>query len=297
MKGDSPDFAGFIPYFSKIWEEGKQPVSYEKLSEISTNHSYNSLFRAFVIDMGLRVNNDEGRKSKKMLNALHVIIQDESENARLRRFAVMNLLDVGEYKNGNNESILLKVFKNERTPSEVKGALLTAMGRTGDPNLNNTIKEVLHESHKYSNIVKRHAVITAAKRGLAVENLDKIKIILEETNDPEVYASSIYALGLTEEPEAIKIIVDNYDKFNNSHIGDNALEKNKTTITNMLKTVQSVHLVSAGIKAATILKFEEFLPSLEQLQYSEVIDKQTLENIINEIKVDLKQSNPKWEVD
>ena len=235
------------------WKNG---VPYEDMSVLIKDKSHNDLFRGFVIDVATKTNNQEGYKSHDIADGILTVAEDENEKDTIRRYALLNLRKQGSYneKENINESRLLKIFNDNEAPDIVRGASITAMRRTGDPNFKIAISKVLSKPENYNNETIRFTVTEASNAGLT-QYLETIKTITEATTDPEVYKSSILALGTFGNKEAIRAIVASYNRFGEENICKYVLMHNLPVILSMLDANESNEIINDGILAVQSIDY------------------------------------------
>lgn len=300
---ETPRFEIFVPHLKQLWAGS---VPYGQVKKIILDKDYESHFRAFMLDAGTKLNDKKGFATHEMSEAALSIAQDNTERAELRRYALLQLRKQGAYEfpagtaNSTSQSstTLQKIFNNPVEPGEVRGAVLTAMRRTGDPQFKNSVILILSHPEKNAGIVVQHALIDAALGGIANENIKQIISIAQTTTNPEVYASAINSLGITGSPEAVKAITSLYGKFNNPYIGNASLERNTKVIISMLDLKQPLDTIQSAITAADILKFDSFIEPLKLLvnNTQDQALRDSAAAVLNGILANPQKSNPKWEV-
>ncbi len=166
-------------------------------------------------------------------------------------------------------------------------------------NSESAIVQVISYPGKYSVNNVRFSVIHAAKQDYGKKHIDKLIQIMQNTNDRDIYTSTVYALGLIRDKNAVKAIMQNYGRFNDPYIEKGALNMNRKTVISMLEPDQPQEIIMAGIAAAEILKYEDFIPAL-QIHAGNSADK-ALQNkaaaALKQISKDPRKSNPKWDDD
>lgn len=197
-------------------------------------------------------------------------------------------------------SDLVRIFNDATNPGAVRGAALTAMRRTGDPNLKRLLSTVIPNYNNYPDIIVRHAEIQASKRGFGKEYIDKMEEIARTTNDPDVYGSTIYALGIVGGQQAVHSIISVNVRFNNPYIVKGALVKNYQSILNMLEIGQPEEMISSGIAAARMIALEPAVEALNDLKNSNITPELvvSVKSAIEYINANAIPYNyEKWEVD
>lgn len=257
-----------VPHIKKAWQNG---VPYKDISSVVKDKAHNPKFRIFVLDGITNSANQQGYESPDVIDTILSIAQDNSDNEDVRRYALLKLRKPGAFtKNASTgvaaeKSELFSVFNEQATPAKVKGAAITAMRRTKDPNFEGTLNAVLSNPEKYPSIVIRHAVLDAAKGGLGKNFITQLRNLAETTTDADLFGSTVFALGLTTGPEAVNTIVSTYGKFGSESIARFSLIRNQKIILSMLDLNQSYEILSAGIKAAEIIKLRSSIGLLEDI--------------------------------
>ena len=100
------------------------------------------------------------------------------------------------------------------------------------------------------------------------KDTNKIKFIAKNTLNSEVYASSVYALSLLRNEEALKAVIEVYGKHNNNDIGYFALISNQKLILNMLDNNQSKENLLDAIKASELINLHAALDKLQEIANS-----------------------------
>ncbi|MHB0946251.1 MAG: hypothetical protein ACYC3B_03665 [Sedimentisphaerales bacterium] len=233
----------------------------------------NMKYRAFLIDIATKFENqtmlqidnvtDGTSDSIEICETLVTTAEDKSNEVVLRRYA---LLQIG--KNNSNmialkkqekilnkvdawEGRLLKLYRNEDSP-DVKGAAITAMRRSQVSNLENILSEVLTDSEDFNDIIIRHTVVSVAKSGLRDKYVSQMREIALAKNSNEVYGTTIYALGIIGNTEAICAIADAYHKHGFLRTIRSAFRKNEKTILDMLAQDKDDYTVSCGLIAVKL---------------------------------------------
>ncbi|MFZ3171570.1 MAG: hypothetical protein WA118_06275 [Carboxydocellales bacterium] len=257
-----------VPHIKKAWHNG---VPYKDTSAVVKDKDHNPKFRIFVLDGITNSANQQGYESSDVIDTILSIAQDNSDNEDVRRYALLKLRKPGAFT--KNESIggaaekseLFSLFNEQASPAKVKGAAITAMRRTKDPNFKAALNAVLTNPEKYPSIVIQHAALDAAKGGLGKIFITQLRNLAETTKDADLFGSTVYALGLTTGSEAVNTIVSTYGKFGNESIARFSLIRNQKIILSMLDINQSDELVSAGIKAAEKIKLQSSIVLLENI--------------------------------
>ncbi|MDP8232148.1 MAG: hypothetical protein P9L91_05700, partial [Candidatus Zophobacter franzmannii] len=229
--------------------------------------------------------------------AIICVGENSSNEDFLRRYALLSLPSKTlNNKSHKGNSRLLQIFQDPQAPPIVKGAVITAMRRTKDSEFEPVLKSVLINPQNYDNATIRYAVVSASKSGKGVEYIKNLKTISESTNDPKLHSSSIYALGLIGNSEAIRIIVNNYGKHNNERISRVGIKRNQKTILKMLDHKQTINTLNAGIKAAEIGNITAAKAKLNYLasSYSNGSVKRFALKVVENLDFQAKQ-NAKWE--
>jgi len=289
------------PYLQK--ELDKKPALTE-IEKIILDKDFNYNFRAFVLDGITHSKTIKGFNDDQIINTMLSIAKDSSEKGFLRRFALLNLRAPNSYyKKGttDTQSELIDIFNDKNTPAEVRGAAITAMHRTGDPNFLTAVEEVLNSSSNHPDELIRCAAIEAAK---SKKNKDsytqKLREIANKTQNKDVYGSTIFSLGIIGSSDAVIAILDNYGRFEDNLSCDSALKRNYKTIISMINLNQPQKNIVLAIKAAKVAGLTPALEALEQIVASS--QDQSLINIAKDA-ISYIKSNPasdnyqKWEVE
>jgi uncharacterized protein (UPF0147 family) len=207
---------------------------------------------------------------KERINYLKLSIgADKEESEDIRRYALLSLHEMWTYSNDDSgESILLEIFNDINTPSEVRSAALTAMNRTGDPNFKEAVENALNNFEDYDDLTIRYAMIELAKYDGVdpLEYVVKYGDIIRTTDNEANYKSGIYALGLLGGEESIVVIVSNYGRFGNNRICDYALKSSYNDIKSMIDLNKPKDTILIGIEAARLGKISIALDALKILE-------------------------------
>lgn len=290
-----------VPHFKRLWAED---VPYSEAKKIILDKTHHSKFRIFVLDGITNSANMKGYQSEDVTDTLLAIAQDNTDNEDVRRYALHKLRKPGAFSkttsliNNNVETELLNIYNDQAAPAKVKAAVITSMRRTGDHNFNGIVKTILSEPEKYPTIIVRHAVIDGAKSGVAKDYINNLENLAATTQDPEIYASTVYALGIIGGQDAVKAVISLYGKYDNADIGNFALLSNQKTILSMLDLKQSEETISVGITAANLINLHSSTELLQQI--ADNSKNQKLQNdaiaALNKIKNAPKWKNSnKWE--
>ena len=231
-------------------------------------------YRAFLIDVMKKVHLARDQRVA-YYQVLFDIAENKDEQFGLRRYALLALRGddaVADSDLGGDElrggSRLLSVYKDRTNPSDVRGSAITAMQRTHDRNLEAVVTEVLESSIDEDPIVRRHAVVAIAKAGAGNAFVVRTCTVASSTKDHDLYASSIYALGISKTPEAVSGIVSNFGRFGNSAVCRSSLMSCVPTILSMLSPTASHGEIITGIEAARLGQLAECREQLSRLAAS-----------------------------
>jgi hypothetical protein len=145
---------------------------------------------------------------------------------------------------------LREIAEKPEAPPEVRGAAITALRRTGGETHNAVVGAVLDNAATAETEVLRHAVVSAAKAGMASNRVGTLREIAMTTKSADVYASTIYALGLVGTQDAVVAIMNGYGRYENAHIARYALQRSEPAILQMLDAGQPPQVLNVGIQAA-----------------------------------------------
>lgn len=285
------------PYLKNKFQDG---IRTKELEPLLKDKTYNKKYRLFLID--LYSNQKSEDQNDLVSDTLLTLATNKSEDSDVRSYALGELKQ--ESKNNVKRDIqntaITELFYDATAPAKVKGNALTAMRRTNNPHLADAIKSVMDNYEQKDPLLVRHAVVSGAKSG-QYKDVNKIKSVAKNTLDSEVYASSVYALGLLRNEEALKAVIEVYGKHNNSDIGYYALTSNQKLILSMLNNNQSKENVLVAIKASELINHHAALEKLQEIANnnldSEVRNKASIAfNKINESPRSAFPSNAdKWE--
>lgn len=163
-------------------------------------------------------------------------------------------------------------------------------------NSEKAISNIIKNPDQYNEQSVRIAVVRSAKEGYGDQYIEEMVSIIQTTKSRNVFASTIYALGLIGTPNSIKALIESVtDPKDIRHV----LPRNEQTIITMLEIDQSTPMINAGIEAAQILKFTTFVQPLNLIMKlhanSETQDKAA--KVIQLINQNPQQNNPKWQID
>jgi hypothetical protein len=266
-----------LPHFKKKWE-GKVPLT--EIREMVLDKTYSPKFRAFLMDITPRIASLTTQENVQFEESILAVAKNKDNDPNLRRYALLQMrgksnLQIQIPKKGQTSkqveklsSELLTIFNDSNSPSKVKGASITAMRRKGDPTFEKTVINILSNPSQYSDIVIRHAVVSAAKSKSVKELLPQIENIARSTDSPEVYASSMYALGIIGNTDAIVALVSVFGRHGNERIGGAALRKNQRTMMLMLDPDQPADLIETGLAAVRLSTVQGVKKNLQKLTTS-----------------------------
>ncbi len=237
----------------------------DMLISVISDKRYNSVYRSFILD-GVNCS-DFYNEEKERINDIKLSIgADKEESEDIRRYALLSLRDTWMYSNDDSgKSIILEIFNDNTSPSEVRSAALTAMNRTSDPKFKETVDSVLSNFEDYEDLTIRHAMIELASyEGVdPLEYVDMYGDIVRTTDNEDNYTSGIYALGLLGGEKSVDIIVLNYGRFGNNRICDYALKLSWNDIQSMIDSNKSRDTILIGIEAARLGKISIALDALK----------------------------------
>ncbi|MCP4549391.1 MAG: hypothetical protein GY835_23295 [bacterium] len=258
-------------------------VPLDQICEMILDGSYDPKFRAFLIDVTPKVAALALQERTQIQKAILAVAQDETDHPNLRRYALLQLrkpLRLQEsseteqvpspQEDDSTANSLSTIFNDPNSPPGLKGASLTAMRRAEDPAFAQAVSQVLAAPKDHPDIVVRHAVVSAAKSSHPEEFLPHIREITTTTDNPEVYGSSVYALGLIGNRDAVLALVLAFGRHGNERTGTNALRKNYQTILSMLDPDQRQDHLRAAIAAAQLIGLPGSREKLEILADSEL---------------------------
>lgn len=278
----------------------KGGIHAQELDILVKNKTYNTNYRLFLIDLYSNVKSQDQKDF--VSETLLTLATDKSENDDVRWYSLGELKEESKdkAKKDKQDKALADLFYDATTPDKVKGNTLTAMRRSNNPHLLDAINSVIDNHEQKEPLLVRHAVVSAGKSG-QYNDTNKIKDIAKSTLDPEVYASSVYALGLLRTEESLKAVLEVYGKHNNSDIGNGALTMNQKLILNMLDNNQSKENILDAIKASELIGLHSALDKLQEIVDNNAdselrIKASDASNKINEIPRSAFPSNAdKWE--
>ncbi|MGZ7442676.1 hypothetical protein [Paenibacillus sp. TH7-28] len=282
-----------LPYLYKAWG-GTVPA---EISDVVAEREYDPKLRALTIDILANGNGiDEGSFDK-----IKTVIEDKSEDENLRRYALLQLQPQQDAKlSAASNSINLKaIYDDLSEPDGVRAASITAMRRLNDPNFE-VVLTSLSQSENMNDPLLRNFVTSAAKVGELHNYIEVVSKILNETEDEQVFESTIYALGIDGSEDAVNLLVEHQGKFkgNAEEVGKYSLLQNLGIISSMLKSQNDTQIITA-LKAAEIINYGEVYSEIKQIhdnsKNSEVIQaaEHALNNIVPEDLVDEFNSG-KW---
>lgn len=250
------------PYLQKKLD-GNTPL--DDINEILINTNNNDIFRYFILDCVVHSKNLKGYEKPEINDAILTIANNSTESSYLRRNVLLNLIGENSFKRQRrSQSEIIGIFKDESVSPEVRGAAITAMHRTCDPNFNYAIQEVFKDYNEFPPKTVQYAVIEAAKtknnQDIYIPILTKIAA---ETDDEELYGSTIFSIGICGGTEAVKSIINNYGRFEEEPLCNSALKRNYKPILSMLDVNQSKDILLCGISAAESAGITPAIESLE----------------------------------
>lgn len=239
----------------------------QQLDEILKDKTNNKKYRVFLIDLYSNLKSPD--QNDFVSETLLTLATDKSENEDIRSYALGELKQESKdkVKKDKQDKALRDHFYDATTPDKVKANILTAMRRTNNPYLYEAITSVLDKYEQKDPLLVRHALVSGAKSGM-YKDTNKIKFIAKNTLNSEVYASSVYALSLLRNEEALKAVIEVYGKHNNNDIGYFALISNQKLILNMLDNNQSKENLLDAIKASELINLHAALDKLQEIANS-----------------------------
>ena len=289
-----------VPHIKKRWAKS---VPVAEVREMITNKMYDAKLRAFLIDITTKNKSLSDADILRIEETILSVAQDEKNDIGLRRYALLQLRKPKPSQDVTRESelALLRIFTNPETPPEIKGAVITAMQRTNDATFESVVDTILKAEEDFPPIVIRHAVVSAAKSGFSKKYIKELKRIAETTVDPELYASTIYSLGITGGQDAIAAIVATYNRYGNERIGWMALRQNEKTILSMIEFNQPLEIINVGIEAAHLGEITTAVPYLQAIasKHPEKTLRDTATSVLKELETRRNSENHKmpnkWE--
>lgn len=237
--------AKLAPHLSRNWRDS---LSFDEIAAIIADSSTAAQLRPFLIDFLIHEADLTADENTRLSAILLTLAESNDTEAELRRYALLTL----RYGTTREQTTRIReISENVAAPQEVRGAAITALRRTCDNDaLDAVVGKVLDNAATAAPDVLRHAVVSAAKAGIASERVGKLRDIVMMTDSAEVYASTIYALGLVGTHAAVAAIVDSAGRYENDHIVRYALKQCQPAIIQMLTVDQPTDIVEAGIQAA-----------------------------------------------
>ena len=240
-----------------------------EVQEILTDVNYNDVFRYFVLDCIKHSKCFKGNEKPEIINALLSVANNSKESAYLRRNMLLSLKSEGSFTfkpQAQAKSEIIGIFQDTSAPAEVRGAAITAMHRTGDPNFNYAIQEVFSNYKDFPAKTVQYAVIEAAKTKANPDlYIPILRAIASETSDEELYGGTILSLGIYGGTNAVEAVMDNYGRFDNNPICKSALKQNYKTILSMLNLGQPKDVILMGISASELAGLTPAIESLEKI--------------------------------
>ncbi|KWX86348.1 hypothetical protein AMQ83_19410 [Paenibacillus riograndensis] len=251
-----------LPHLYKAWGE-TVPA---EISDVVTEKEYDPKLRALTIDILANRNGID----KVSFDKIKTVIEDKSEDVNLRRYALLQLEPQQDAKLSAEIAVekpinLKAIYDDSSEAVEVRAASITAMRRLNDPNF----KEVLTSLSKSENMndpLLRNFVTSAAKAGELDNYTEVVNKILNETEDEQVFASTIYALGIDPSEESVNLVVEHQGKFkgNAEEVGKYSLLQNLSIVSSMLKSQTDAEVITA-LKASEIINYGEVYSEIEQI--------------------------------
>ncbi|MCX7571009.1 HEAT repeat domain-containing protein [Tumebacillus sp. DT12] len=264
--------AMFVPLLKKRWDAG---LPMEDIASMVKDKTNNDNFRSFLLDGTVSVGFKKERvaseatqdsEKEKLGDLLIELASDKSEKEAVRKYSLMKLRDVPKDggKKAKQEKALADIVNDTDTPAAVKGAALTAMKRTNHPGLAQAVAEVMKNPLSEEGILVRHAVAEGAKSG-TLKDIKVMKQLAKDTKDAEVYATTVYSIGLLGGPESVLAVLDVYGKYGNTDIANYTLERNQKTVLSMLETGQPREYILAALQAVMYAKLRTAEANVETL--------------------------------
>ena len=157
------------------------------------------------------------------------------------------------------------------------------------------IAHVISQYQEYSSFEVRYCVQRAANQNYGKKYIKEMELIVKNTNDPEIYASTMAALGEIREQEALKVIIQNYGRFSDRYNSPINLAMNHKIILSMLSAAQSQEEINLAVKIAGILRYNEYIEPLKLIASKSTDDelRQEIFEVIDQIIKDPMKRNPK----
>ena len=231
-------------HLSSNWRDH---LSFDQITTFIANSSSDVPLRTLLIDFLIHTGDLTDEEKDRLSQVLLTLAESHETDTALRKYALLALRD-GIATDRMTQ--LRNIAEESATPPAVRGAAITALRRTGDEMHNAVVSAVLDNAATAETEVLRHAVVSAAKAGIASNRIGKLREIAMTTKDADVYASTIYALGLVGTQEAVVAIMNGYGRYENKHIARYALQKSEPAILQMLAADQPPQMLTVGIQAA-----------------------------------------------
>ncbi|MFC4769012.1 hypothetical protein [Effusibacillus consociatus] len=139
-----------VPHLKKRWSNGVPAQQIDTMIKDKTNPKE---FRMFLINF---LNNRKAEnQTEQVIDTILTMASDKTEDASIRWYSLLKVRELSgnATKKQAQEETLKAIFKDPATPASVKGAALTAMRRTGSPELQ---KFVQHGNKRWNAYTSRY---------------------------------------------------------------------------------------------------------------------------------------------
>jgi hypothetical protein len=225
----------------------RESLSFDEITAVVRNSSAEMRLRTLLIDILIHTGDLTADEKDRLSQTLLAVAESPDTDNSLRRYALLGLRD----GMARDQTIRLQnIAERPETPPEVRGASITALRRTGAETHNTFVSKILDNAATADTEVLRHAVVSAAKGGMAANRIGTLREIAMTTKSADLYASTVYALGMVGTQEAVAAIMDVVGGYDNEHIVRYALRNSQEVILKMLAVGQTPKMVATGIQAA-----------------------------------------------
>lgn len=245
-------------------------------------------FKMFVLDS--MTNSEVKSKTLKNTNFsknIKTIISDKSIDPAYKTYTLKKL---NENFESPQQLELEKIVFDSLEASGVRGAAITAMRRTKNPNYKNVLTKIFSDKEIKDDKILRYAVVSAAKSGDLGDYISDVEYLSNNTQSSDLLNSIIYALGITGNEESINLIVKLYKEGENEEIVKYSMIINEKKIIEMLNS-GNPNYITPALHATLYGNITTAIPSLKVLETNQNLDSGIRELALN-VKNKLDLSNP-----
>lgn len=251
------------PYLARNWRD---TLSFEEIAAMIADSSTPAQLRPFLTDFLIHATDLTADETERLSGILIAVAESSDADPELRKYALLAIRQVAPL---DQTTRIREISENPEIPPEVRGAAITALRRTGNEAAHDAVVvEVMDQAGTIEPELLRSAVVSAAKAGIASNRVGQMREIAMTTESQDLFASTIYALGLVRTLDAVEAIVEASKRSGSEHIIRFALKNSQRVVLQMLAMDQPTNVVESGIQAARLAEVSAARPLLSILSNS-----------------------------